>query len=398
MLQTIAGSREIAPGDRVALSPHFVLLTAHDGAALDVLESRGRKVTAPQRIALAGGDEALVARARAAGITRFLTGGCELAELLEQALVVSGECAASSLPEIHALGGVGALGLRLPAADLGALLAETSIEVTVPEVIRLDLAGTRQPQIGGRDVFWTLRRELGPATLVGRAIEITGPGLATLKLHERQSLCSLAAHAGLFAALCLADKAGVAELNAAIQRPYTTVESEKGAVWHQVASLDLAHAQTCVLAPNSSQARPVAEFQGERIEQVVVGGQGSGSLEALRMLAETIKMRRLAPYMRCGVIPNSKLVCKQAEAEDLLNTLQDAGAVVHAPGTTPDQLIQPDFKTLLTTVAAPPGCWRAGPMAAAAAAVAGALTHPERLDAPNQRDSKHSTRTPRQGT
>lgn len=395
LLQGIAQSREIAPGDRVAVAPHFVLLTARDAAALDVLASRGGKVAAPARVVLAGGDEALIARARAAGITRFLAAGCELTAMLEQALVVSGECAASSLPEIHALGGIGALGLRLPAADLGVLLATTTIEITVPQVIRVDLAGTRQPQIGGRDVFWNLRRELGLASLVGRALEITGLGLATLKLHERQAMCSMAAHAGLFAAFCLADRAGVAELNATIQRPYTALEPEKGANWAQVATCDLGHAQTCVLAPGSSQARPVAEFHGQRIDQVLIGGEGSGSLEAMRLLAETIKLRRLAPYVVCAAIPNSERVRSQAQEEDLLNTLEEAGVALHPPGTVPARVMLPDRNTLLTTVTAPPGCWRSGPIAAAAAASAGVLTHPERLDDPNQRDSKHSARAPR---
>ncbi|MBX3473132.1 MAG: hypothetical protein KF754_01975 [Planctomycetes bacterium] len=395
LIQGITPARNIAPGDRVAVRPHVVLLTDHDAAqALDVC---GGKVAPGITALVACRDSALQARAAAAGL-RSIEPGCELAALIDQALIVPGECAASTMPAIAALGGMGALGLRLTPRDLGRLLAGHVVDITVPGVTRLELAGARQAHVAGRDVFHALRRELRVDNLAGCALEISGPGLAGLALFERAGLCSLASQAGLFAAFCTVDRAAVAALNADIQRPYAALEPEKGAAWLRSATLDLAHAVVTATPPEGvDAARGIAEFHGERIDQVIIGGDYSCGIEVLRHLAAAVKQRKLHTGMVCDVVPDSPRVAQQAAMHDLLETLADHGVKLHPAGTPPATLLQPDRKAVLTTISAPAGVWRVGPFAAAIVACAGMLAHPERIDAQPQRDSKLSGRRPKPG-
>lgn len=400
LLQDVTDARNIAPGDRVAVRPHRWLLGPADGAAvLALLKRDQRKVKDPSRVTLfAAAGSSVAADAAAAGITHLLPWpGCEIAQAVREGQVVPGEVAASTLPEIHALGGMGALGLRLPAADMARGITGEPVHVTVPHTARVDLSGSRQPLVGGRDVFWAALHELGRERAVGRALELAGPGLATLTLPERLALASLAGHAGLFSAFCVADRGLIEEVNRFLSRPCRTIEPEKGAPLAAQGALDLARVSLFVLPPGEATASAVTKHAGVPLQAVVLGGQFGGSLAAMRHLADCLRRRPLAAGLRAAVIPDTPAVLAEAEREDLRERLADAGVQILAPGTAPESWLRPGERALLTTVTAPPGCWRAGYFAAAAAACAGAVQHPERLEGADLRDSKLSTRRPRHG-
>ena len=407
LLQSVTESRNIAPGDRIAVQPHLVILGPSDGlAALKAFRlAGGEKIAHPERVILFSDDnlpnadatrrKQLLEAAAQAGIKNIVAAaGCELAHVLANTLVVPGELAVSTLPEIHLLGGIGALGMRVTSRDLAALFAGKSLALTVPQAIRADLTGQRQALVSGRDVLLTLRRELGRDRLLGRALEIGGDGLATLTLHERIGLCAQAAHTGVSGVMCLPDRPGVAELNKRIARPYTTIEPEKDAVYAHRASIDLAHAQITVVPPEGiDHWRTIGEASGEPVQRVVIGGQGSGSLDALKTFGEIIRLRHKNPHVFCAVVPDSREVYERALALDLISQLVDAGIEVHPPGTPVASLCEGG--ALVTSVTAQPGCWRTGIVGAATAASAAAIMHPERLDQQPQRDSKLSGRRPK---
>lgn len=404
LLQSVTDARNIVPGERVDVRPHIVLLGPRDGlAALKAFRiAGGEKAVDPERFILFTDDNLPAADAAAAnrrkqlleaaaqaGLTRLIPmAGCEIAHAIEAALVVPGEFAVSPLPGIHRVGGIGALGVRVTARDVAAMLAGQKLSVTVPETVRADLTGQRLPLVSGRDVFFTVRRELTRDRLAGRALEIGAlPGLA---LHERVALCAQAAHTGVFGVMCLADKPAVAELNRYIKRPYTTLEPEKDAAYAYRASVDLGHAQVSVIPPGvADDWRTVGEATGQAVRGVII----TGGAEALRVACEIIKLRRLAPGVPCHVIPATRDVYAAALKADLLGPLMDGGVNLHPPGTSVDSLAEAG--ALVTTLQAPSGCWRGGIVAAATAACAGAIVHPERLDALPQRDSKLSSRRPK---
>ncbi|MCB9895640.1 MAG: hypothetical protein H6839_14430 [Planctomycetes bacterium] len=410
LLQGVTAARNIAPGDRIGVQPHLIVLGPRDGlAALKAFRlAGGDKVADPARVVLfsddnlpapdaaaAGRRKQLMDAAAQAGVTRIIArAGCELAHCLDNALVVPGELAVSNLPEIHLLGGIGALGLRGTVRDLAGLLAGRPLSVTVPQSVRADLAGQRQALVSGRDVFFTLRRELGRDRLLGRALEIGGDGLATLALHERMGLCAQAAHAGVAGVMCLPDRAGVAELNKRIARPYTTIEPEKDAAYAHRATADLAHAQISVVPPEGvDQWRTIGEASGEPVRRVVIGGQSTCGHEALKTAAEIIKLRRKSPQVECAIVPDSREVYESALAHDVIGQLVEGGVHVYPPGTPVASLCGDG--ALVTCVTGEANCWRAGIVAAATAACAGAIVHPERLDQQPHRDSKLSGRRPK---
>lgn len=407
LLQGCTDARNIAPGERIEVRPHLVILGPRDGlAALKAyLLAGGEEIPEPDRVILFSEDnlpapDAAAANRRKqlneaaaqAGIKRVIpAAGCELAHVLEHSLVVPGELAVANLPEVHRLGGVGALGLRVTIRDIASLLAGKPLSQTVPAAVRIDLTGQRQALVSGRDVFFTLRRELTRDRLVGRALELGGEGLATLSLDDRIALCGQAAHAGVAAAFCPPDRAAVAELNKRIARPYTTIEPEKEATYAHRAGLDISHAQLNVVPPEGVEKwRTVGEASGEPVTRVVI----NGGLIALQQALEIIKLRRKNPQVECFVVPDTRETYQRALGLDVIEQLIELGVQLHPSGTPAAALLE-GKPGLVTGVVAPQGCWRAGVVAAATAACAGAIVHPERLDHQPQRDSKLSGRRPK---
>lgn len=409
LLQSITDARNIAPGDRVGVRPHVIIMGPRDGlAALKHFRlAGGDKVANPERFALFSDDnlpapdetaanqrKQLHEAARQAGLKVRPGAGCEVATVLEERLIVPGELAASNLPEVGLLGGIGAGGLRATVRDVAELMTGAELMVSVPETTRVNLTGQRLQFVGGRDVFWGMIRELDRVKVVGRVIEIGGPALANMSLRNRMALAAQPGQASAVACFCVPDREGVQELNRRIQRPYTTIEPEKGAGYVYSAEFDVARAQLSLLpAGGFDDWRTVGESAGDAVTHVILGGQGSLGIEDIRQAVEIIKQRRLNANVRCDVIPNSREVYRRALEEDCIEHLLDAGARLHPPGTSPASLAENG--ALVTCVTTPPGCVRGSVVTGATAACAGAVIHPERLDAQPQRDSKLSSRRPK---
>jgi 3-isopropylmalate/(R)-2-methylmalate dehydratase large subunit len=405
LLQSVTDSRNIVAGDWVEIRPQLIVLGSRDGLAVlkAYLLAGGEKIANPDRVllfvddhlpapdlAVANRRKQLHEAATQAGIKRVLPfAGCELAHVMQENLVVPGEVAVSNLPEIHRLGGIGALGLRVTVRDIAGFLAGKPLGLTVPQTTRVDLTGERQPPASGRDAFFAIRRETSRDRLVGRALEVAG--CETLSLHDRADLCEQAAHAGLAAVVCLPDQASVAELNKRCARPYTTHQPEKDAAYAHRAQLDLANAQLSVVPPDGPDSwRTAGEFSGQPVSAVVI----SGGFEDLETAGDIIKLRHRNPQVRCCAVPDSRETYRKALESDLIAALIEAGVEVHPPGTSADAILRGE-PGLVTGLVAPPGCWRAGVVTAATAACAGAIVHPDRLDNQPQRDSKLSGRKPR---
>jgi 3-isopropylmalate/(R)-2-methylmalate dehydratase large subunit len=387
LLQGITDARNILPGDRIAVRPQLVVLGPRDGlGALKAFRlAGGERVADPSRVLLFTDDnlpapdaaaanrrKQLHEAARQAGITRLISdGGCEVAHLLEQALIVPGECAVSALPEIGALGGIGALGLRVTQRDLVGLLKGEPLRVTVPQTLRADLTGKRHPYVGGWDLLFGITRDMTRERIAGAALEIGGDGLGGVALHERTSMAAQAAHAGLFSAHCLAERAAVLELNKRIVRPYMALEPEKNAAYAHRAAIDLQTIQAGVLPPGGDW-RPLAEAAGQRITIVAI----RAGVEGLRAAAETLKTRRPASGVRCIIAPVSRAAYEAALADGSIAHLVEAGVEVHPCGTPFGAAGTP---AMLAGVVTGREAWRAGIASAIAAAASGQIRHPEQI-------------------
>ena len=71
------------------------------------------------------------------------------------------------------------------------------------------------------------------------------------------------------------------------------------------------------------------------IDQVVIGSCTNGRMDDIRMAARILKGHKVAPNVRCIIIPGSSKVYRTALDEGLLAIFDDAGCVISTPTCGP---------------------------------------------------------------
>ena len=145
--------------------------------------------------------------------------------------------------------------------------------------------------------------------------------------------------------------------------------------------------------PHSPQnVKPVTEIERTPIDQVVIGSCTNGRLEDLRMAAMVMKGRKVAPGVRCIVIPATQQIYLEAMEEGLLEIFIEAEAAVSTPTCGPCLgghmgILAPGESAVATTNRNFVGrmghveskVYLSNPAVAAASAILGRIAHPEEV-------------------
>ena len=75
-----------------------------------------------------------------------------------------------------------------------------------------------------------------------------------------------------------------------------------------------------------------APIAGQRLDRVFIGSCTNSRIEDLRVVADIVRDRRVAPHVRAMVVAGSGLVKRQAEEEGIDRVLRDAGFDWREPG------------------------------------------------------------------
>ena len=76
---------------------------------------------------------------------------------------------------------------------------------------------------------------------------------------------------------------------------------------------------------------PAKECLGTHIDEAFLGSCNNGRIEDLRVGAELIKGKKVAPLVRFLVVPGSAAVYEQALKEGIIDTFMESGAIVMNP-------------------------------------------------------------------
>ena len=232
-------------------------------------------------------------------------------------------------------GAFGAFMVGLGATDITGALATGETWLRVPGTTRVELAGTLAAGVSAKVVMLMLCAEHGMGN-DGEVFEYTGAAVHAMPMHERLTLCNMAAELGADTGIIAPDAATLAALEEA-GRPFAggidDWQGDDGAAYSAVHRYDAAGLAPHIAAPHSpANSHPVGEFEPVRITQAYIGACTGAKLADLRMAAEVLKGRRVAAGTRLLVAPASTAMTAQAAAEGTLATLTGAGAILLPTG------------------------------------------------------------------
>lgn len=231
-------------------------------------------------------------------------------------------------------GALGAFATGMGSTDIAVAVSAGKIWLRVPETIKIEVTGRMPAGVYAKDLMLTVIGKIGADGATYKALEFAGECIETMPMTDRLTLSSLAVEAGAKAGLIAADmetKRFLAEQGRAAG--YREMGADADAVYETVVEIDAAELVPVVSAPHTvDNVKPAADMAEIQINQAFLGTCTNGRLEDIRIAAETIQGRTVAPGVRFLVAPASRAVYIAASKAGYLTTLAEAGAMIMNPG------------------------------------------------------------------
>lgn len=199
----------------------------------------------------------------------------------------------------------------------------------VGPTVRYELHGALPRGVTAKDAFLHLAGAWGRHE--GMNVEFGGPGMASLGLDARRTLSTMCAEVSAEFALWEPDAVLLDHVSAQSDRGFEPTYPDRDAEYADVRRLDLDRLVPYVSGVDTvvHNTFPLSEFREKvRLDQCVVGSCANGTLEDLDAVAEVVRGRKVAPWVRFIVTPASMRIYREAMARGILPAIADAGALV----------------------------------------------------------------------
>ncbi len=230
------------------------------------------------------------------------------------------------------IGGMGVYAMGAGGLDVAVAMGGGPYYLDMPAVVRVQLTGQLRPWSTAKDVILEMLRRLTASGGFGKVFEYTGPGVKTLNVQQRITICNMGAELGATTSMFASDD---------ITRDYLRTIG-RGDAWREVAAdpdaaydelmeVDLGAIEPLVAMPsNPDKVVPIGRAAGIKIDQVMVGSCTNGSYTDLKAVAQIVKGRRVHPDVTFFVHPSSRLDVEVLAREGLLTEMIAAGVNVEA--------------------------------------------------------------------
>jgi 3-isopropylmalate/(R)-2-methylmalate dehydratase large subunit len=319
--------------------------------------------------------------------------GIEHALLPEQGLVLPGDVVIGADSHTCTYGALGAFATGVGSTDLAAAMITGKIWFKVPASVKFNFYGRRRAWVGGKDLILYTIGQIGVDGARYQAMEFSGEVISELSMADRFTMSNMAIEAGAKVGLIAPDAITEAYVKERAKRSFQVYQSDPGAHFERVYDWDVSHLEPMVALPHSPEnVRPVNELPAIAIDQVVVGSCTNGRLEDLRQAAQILRGNKVAPRVRCLIIPATQTIYQQALREGLIEIFLQAEAAVSTPTCGPCLgghmgILAPGERAVATTNRNFKGrmghteseVYLANPAVAAASAILGRIAHPAEI-------------------
>ncbi len=262
--------------------------------------------------------------------------GVEHALLPEKGLCAPGEIIVGADSHTCTYGALGAFSTGIGSTDMAAGMATGLLWFKVPEAIKVTLKGKLQPHVSGKDVILHLIGQIGVDGALYQSLEFAGEGVSSLTMDDRFTISNMAIEAGGKNGIFPVDEKTMEYINGRVNRPCEAFQPDPDAQYVKEIVIDLNQLEPTVAMPHLPEnTKVVSEVVGLPIHQVVIGSCTNGRIHDLRIAASILKGKKVAPNVRCVVIPATQEIVLQAMKEGLIETFIQAGAAVSTPTCGP---------------------------------------------------------------
>ncbi|MGC9490310.1 MAG: 3-isopropylmalate dehydratase large subunit [Thermovirgaceae bacterium] len=274
--------------------------------------------------------------------------------LVESGMVGPGKIVVETDSHTTTMGALGAFGTGVGATDMAVILITGKLWFKVPSVMKVVLKGDLNDSVMAKDLILHVIGDLKQDAAIYKAVEFAGEAVRKMPQEERMVLCNMAVEMGAKTAYIAPDDITYEYLARYGWEKGDVPVTDEDYEYESIVTYDVSKITPCVALPGS--VDNVSPIPGEkiRIDQVFLGTCTGGRLNDIRVAAEILKGKKVAPGTRFVVIPASRLVFQDAMKAGYIETLVDAGAVLSTPGCGPclgahEGVLAPDEKCVSTS-------------------------------------------------
>ena len=319
--------------------------------------------------------------------------GIEHALLPEKGIVGPGDCVIGADSHTCTYGALGAFSTGVGSTDMAAGMITGKAWFKVPAAIKVELTGKPSKWVSGKDVILHLIGEIGVDGALYQSLEFTGEGVKALSMDDRLCIANMAIEAGAKNGIFPVDEVTEAYCRDRFLRTPVVYAADPDAEYVRTVTIDLSALRPTVSFPHLPENTRTIDNVGEiKIDQSVIGSCTNGRIEDLRAAASILKGRKVAKGVRCIILPGTQDIYLQAVREGLAEIFIEAGAVFSTPTCGPCLgghmgVLAKGERAVSTTNRNFVGrmghveseVYLASPAVAAASAVTGYITDPEKL-------------------
>jgi len=284
-------------------------------------------------------------------------------------------------------GALGSIAFGVGTSQIRDILATQTMSLTRPKVRRIDVAGRLGAGVTAKDLILRIIADLGVNGGIGFTYEFAGTAVEALPMEARLTMCNMSIEAGARAGYVNPDATTFAYLKGRPFAPagadfdravafWKSIASDPDARYDDVHRMDGAGIEPMVAwginpgqAVGVSQRLPrVAEAKSEDrevlrkayeftgfeenrplkglpVDVAFIGSCTNGRISDLREAARVVKGRTVSSRVTALVVPGSKAVARQAEAEGLPQVFRAAGFQWRDAGCSMCLAMNPDKLT-----------------------------------------------------
>ncbi len=327
-------------------------------------------------------------------------------------------------------GAFGTIAFGIGTSEVEMVLASQCILQPKPKKMRITLNGKIRKGVTSKDIIMYIISQISASGATGYFVEYSGEAIRNLSMESRMTICNMSIEMGARGGLIAPDETtfdylrripsvqGVSDFQSSLDR-WKQLKTDKDAMFDKELVFDAGlitpmitygtnpgmgmsingsipmyeegHTEASASFMKSLDYmgfKPGMKLLGQPIDYVFIGSCTNGRIEDFRAFAQIIRGRRKAENVIAIIVPGSKKVEQQMNAEGLTKVYQDAGFEVRQPGCSSclamnEDKIAPGKYAVSTSNRnfegrQGPGARTllASPFTAAAAAVTGRITDP----------------------
>ncbi len=225
-------------------------------------------------------------------------------------------------------GGIGMIAIGAGGLDVAVAMGGGAYYMTCPKVVNVHLTGKLQPCVAAKDIILEVLRRLSVKGGVGKVMEYTGDGVATLTVPERATIANMGAELGATTSVFPSDEVTRQFLRAqGREQDFTPLAPDADAAYDETLEIDLNTLQPLVACPHMPDRVDTVEHVGPiKVDQVFIGSCTNSSYQDMMRVARILKGKTVHPEVSLVIGPGSRQVLTMLARNGALADMIAAGA------------------------------------------------------------------------